>query len=607
MQYMFLDTVLTAANYNALLIGWTSQNVQDDVTFTAVPARYSSVAVNSRNHLTGIHNWNIEDGGFISDPNITFVNPTTSAGEHTQNFITTNVSVTNASLILNLTIYLYNDSDLVSQNSTTSNKLFWNITGLSFDDYYLNASVLDNEGLTNQTETLSITLNENTPPQIISVYNSTEMTSVASGPNEGPVATYVQLNITAYDEQGFGNLNNSAVQVNFSRAGENSRINSSCALLADYNTNYANYTCNVTMWWWDAPGTWKINASISDLDGNHAFNDSTTFAIGSTTGFLANSSTVGWPSISPGATNIEANAPMLLNNTGNQQISVEVNATNLTGENNPAYSLGASNFSVHTSPGCEGTPMFWYRYTTVVGATIPRGNYSRNDGTAQETIYFCLEQSNANLIAQPYSTAQQGVWTIKIFLALLTVAKRRKRKKKIIENDNLLKAMNLIADELKEEYSLNKKEVIEIVVERLKKKYSLTRNELLEVVNAREGITIPITIFTKELGGLEAVVKYMKENLNMNYREIAREIERDERTIWTAYKKACEKQKEHVRIKETEINLPISIFENKKLTILEAIIIYLKEKGKKYSEIAKLLDRDPRNIWTIYSKAINKI
>jgi DNA-directed RNA polymerase specialized sigma24 family protein len=99
----------------------------------------------------------------------------------------------------------------------------------------------------------------------------------------------------------------------------------------------------------------------------------------------------------------------------------------------------------------------------------------------------------------------------------------------------------------------------------------------------------------------------MKENLNMNYRDIAKELGRNERTIWTAYKKANEKQKEPIKISETEIDLPISIFENNELTILESIIIYLKNNGKKYSEIGKLLYRDQRNIWTIYSRAINKI
>ncbi len=452
------------------------------------------------------------------------------------------------------------------------------------------------------------TLDENTPPQIISVYNSTEMTDISSGPNEGPVVTYVLLNFTAYDEQGFDNLDDSSVQVNFSLAGESSRVNSSCALLGDYDTNYANYTCNVTMWWWDAPGTWSINASIEDVDGNSGFNDSTTFAVGSTTGFLANSTNVNWPDIPPGATNIEALSPMLLNNTGNEEINVEVNATNLTGESYSNYALGASNFSVHTSPGCGGTQMFWYQYTTVVGAVIPKGNYSLNDGTAQETIYFCLEESNANLISQAYSTTQQGSWTIRIFLVAVTFGRRRKKKGKTgtIEKDKLLKAINLVSEEMKEEYSPEKEQVINILVKEVKKKYRVNNKEISEFIISKKEIEVSIDVFSKNLGALEALVKYMKENLNMNYVEIARRLGRDERTIWTAYKKASDKHKEPLKIKESGFTIPIERLGNEKLTVLEAIIIYLKEKGKKYSEIGKLLNRDQRNIWTIYSKAINK-
>ena len=38
----------------------------------------------------------------------------------------------------------------------------------------------------------------------------------------------------------------------------------------------------------------------------------------------------------------------------------------------------------------------------------------------------------------------------------------------------------------------------------------------------------------------------MKENLNMNYHEIARLLNRNERTIWTAYNKSKQKQEEPI-------------------------------------------------------------
>ena len=55
---------------------------------------------------------------------------------------------------------------------------------------------------------------------------------------------------------------------------------------------------------------------------------------------------------------------------------------------------------------------------------------------------------------------------------------------------------------------------------------------------------------------------------------------------------------------EAFISIPTSIFQDRELSVLEAITEYLKEKkGMRYSEIAKLLNRDDRTIWTSYNRA----
>jgi parallel beta-helix repeat protein len=603
------------------------------------------------------------------------------------------VNFTNSTPVENANVTAYNTSS-ITQFTEQTNASGWiqrqeiieyNNTGGTrsyYSNYTINASMA---GYATDNNIINFTISQNklddfftldgdTPPEITVVYNATEMTDVSSGPIEGPVATYILINFTAYDAQGFGNLNDSAVKINFSLAGEEPRINSSCALLGDYDTNYANYTCNVTMWWWDAPGTWTINASIEDNEGNSGFNDSTTFALGETTGFLANATQLNWPEISPGAINQEANESILLNNTGNKQMSIEINATDLIGENNPAYALGAINFSVHTAAGCGGTSMSHYVYTTVVGATIPKGNYSLNDGTAQEVIYFCLEESNSGLIAQPYSTTQEGTWRIRIFLAAFTIRRRKKKdsKKYVLERLTIpitifsreLGALESVVKYMKENLQMNYNAISELLnrnqktiwtayhkaIEKqsgiisIEKKDGLIpidmlRNrkltvlestiiylkgremkfseiaELLErdqrnirttYLNAIKKLN-PATIFTKELGTLESITKYMKENLGMSYHKIAELLNRDERTIWTAYNKARIKQKELIEIKETEIFLPISIFVDREYTPLESIIIFLKKYKFKYSEIAKLLNRNQRNIWAIYNRIKNNI
>ena len=92
----------------------------------------------------------------------------------------------------------------------------------------------------------------------------------------------------------------------------------------------------------------------------------------------------------------------------------------------------------------------------------------------------------------------------------------------------------------------------------------------------------------------------------MTYHEIAELLSRDDRTIWTAYNKATKKQPTKLLISKTLVYIPTSIFKNRKLTILEAVVTYLKDKGMRYVEIANLLNRDQRNIWTIHNRAIKK-
>ena len=61
------------------------------------------------------------------------------------------------------------------------------------------------------------------------------------------------------------------------------------------------------------------------------------------------------------------------------------------------------------------------------------------------------------------------------------------------------------------------------------------------------------------------------------------------------------------RKKETReefISIPTAIFQDRELSVLEAMAEFLKEKkGMRYSEIAKLLNRDDRTVWTAYNRA----
>jgi transcriptional regulatory protein LevR len=57
-------------------------------------------------------------------------------------------------------------------------------------------------------------------------------------------------------------------------------------------------------------------------------------------------------------------------------------------------------------------------------------------------------------------------------------------------------------------------------------------------------VNIPTSIFRdRSLSVLEAVVEYLKEHHNLNYHQIARLLNRDERTVWTVYSRAKKKRK----------------------------------------------------------------
>ncbi len=55
------------------------------------------------------------------------------------------------------------------------------------------------------------------------------------------------------------------------------------------------------------------------------------------------------------------------------------------------------------------------------------------------------------------------------------------------------------------------------------------------------------------------------------------------------------------------LEIPLKILQDRSVAVLEAIVEYLKEeKSLKYSEIALLLNRDQRTIWTVYSRVKKK-
>lgn len=84
-------------------------------------------------------------------------------------------------------------------------------------------------------------------------------------------------------------------------------------------------------------------------------------------------------------------------------------------------------------------------------------------------------------------------------------------------------------------------------------------------------------------------------------------LNRDDRTIWTCYNRANKKAPAEPEKAEKELAIPLEILKDRSLAPLEAISEFLKDqKNMSYHEIAELLNRDDRTIWTCYMRAKKK-
>ena len=98
------------------------------------------------------------------------------------------------------------------------------------------------------------------------------------------------------------------------------------------------------------------------------------------------------------------------------------------------------------------------------------------------------------------------------------------------------------------------------VVEKLSKERTkerelkLIKEERLTTKESRE-VLIP-NIFTRELSVLEVIIKFLREDKNLRYSEIAKLINRDPRSVWLTYKRAIKKRKEPLIIEKGRVKVP---------------------------------------------------
>ncbi|MBR9699941.1 hypothetical protein GOV09_05780 [Candidatus Woesearchaeota archaeon] len=138
------------------------------------------------------------------------------------------------------------------------------------------------------------------------------------------------------------------------------------------------------------------------------------------------------------------------------------------------------------------------------------------------------------------------------------------------------------------------------LLEQLEKDYGISKKEILEI---SEDILIPVSLYSSGLSSLEIIVKYLKEGKQFSLSTIAKLTGRSKQGVWQSLSHARKKHPKAFVSDASPYDFPVSIISDKKHSVLESIVVHLKEAHSlSYAQIARLLNRDQRTVWTVYNK-----
>jgi hypothetical protein len=196
----------------------------------------------------------------------------------------------------------------------------------------------------------------------------------SDGPNAGTTKT-AQVMFNASDENGASTLNDSSAYINLTNGGT-LRQSSNCTV-TQINATSKNYVCNITIYYYDTPGSWNINAYIRDNSGNATNLSSSAFTMGNVDDVDVMEGSISFTG-TPGQSDVGATEnPVTVNNTGNQAYSqIALTAFNLI---SGGSQIGAGNFSANISNSADGQMLINNSAVAVAGSTLTRGASATRD------------------------------------------------------------------------------------------------------------------------------------------------------------------------------------------------------------------------------------
>ena len=163
--------------------------------------------------------------------------------------------------------------------------------------------------------------------------------------------------------------------------------------------------------------------------------------------------------------------------------------------------------------------------------------------------------------------------------------------------------INSIISKFKDLSKGNKIKIISHLIDEAKKLHGLSEQDIF----GKSEISFPIGVFDNNyLSSLEAVVKYLKEDLKLRFSKIAKILNRSNKTIWATYHNAVKKMPSSFGAVSLEIMIPVSAISNRLFSTLESIVGFVKDLGYSNHEIALMLHLDDRTIWTVYDRVKKK-
>ena len=177
-------------------------------------------------------------------PLIQFVNPTQNSGVNlSRNYIEANVTI-NETNFKNITFNLYNTTSLVNSTIYSTQTLYLNWSSLPNGIYTYNVTVLDIVGLSNSTETRTITLDTTSPiVNLIAPSNNTKSTLATHSFNSTFTDNIALVNATLYLWNSTNSLINTTTQ---SKSGTSGGMNLSVTLPYNDIFKWNYYVCDTT-------------------------------------------------------------------------------------------------------------------------------------------------------------------------------------------------------------------------------------------------------------------------------------------------------------------------------------------------------------------------